>query len=730
MALAVFAAGSDILFRGTRRNSALDLMKQIIQDIRSGATTVKEIPEPLASPGRLVVAVMASAISAGTERFVVDLARKSLLGKARERPADVRRVLQKMRQEGIRTTLTQVSAKLNEPMPLGYSTAGIVLACGDGVVEFNPGDRVAAAAPHAAVVAVGRRLCARMPDNVTFEQASYTSIASIGLQGVRLAHATLGESVLVIGLGLIGQICVCLLKAQGCRVFGTDTDPSRLDLARTLGADAVATGSPLQSVKDFTGGAGIDAVVITAATDSNGPIEFAAEACRIKGRIVLVGVIGLDIPRPPFFRKELEFTVSYSMGPGRGEPFYEEKGIDYPVGHVRWTAQRNMQSVLELMSQGKLAVERLTSHHFPIDRAPEAYDLITTRREPFLGIVVDYGEPKLPTRRLNLSPARKPTVSFPGLSLIGAGNFARLVMLPLLSKISGLSWRGICTAKGVTAESTGRRNGFAFATTDSTQIWDDDATSAVFIATRHDLHAGLVIAGLRAGKHIFVEKPLCISEDELERIAACVEELGDGCPILTVGFNRRFSPGTVRLKSFFADIAPLSLSYRFAPPFLPPDHWTQDIEMGGGRIVGEACHAIDTCVAIAGSPPVRVYAESANSDDRVFITIRHQNGSASLISYQAGGDPAFPAERIEVIGPGRSAVLDAWQDGQLWSAGRCEKFNPQRDRGHAQEFVAFIDACRAGGPWPISWQDLYGVTSASLLAVRSLREGLPHPVRI
>ena len=716
-------------------------MKQILQDVRSGITSVKEIPDPLALPGQVLVAEICSAISAGTERYVVDLARKSLIGKARQRPQDVKRVLQKMRSEGIRTTLTQVSAKLNDPMPLGYSAAGIVLESGAGVQEFKPGDRVAAAAPHSGVASVGRNLCATIPDDVTYEQAAYTSIASIGLQGVRLAQANLGESVLVIGLGLIGQICVSLLKAQGCRVFGTDFDSSKLALARTLGADEVGTGSPLDAVMQFTAGAGVDAVVITAATDSNEPIEFAAEACRTRGRIVLVGVVGLQIPRPPFFKKEISFTVSSSFGPGRSDPMYEEKGIDYPSGFVRWTAQRNMQAVLHLMSQGKLPVEKLTSHRFPVDRASEAYDLITARREPFLGIILDYGEPQPPRRTLRLPhhglPSRDREGAV-GVSLIGAGNFARLVMLPALSEIAGadnresVSWRGICTAKGVTAESTGQRTGFEFATTETAEVLSDTATSAVFIATRHDLHSDLVIDALRAGKPVFVEKPLCITEADLERIAACIDELGESCPILTVGFNRRFAPGTARLKSFFEGSTPLSISYRFAPPFIPSDHWTQDPETGGGRIIGEACHAIDTCVAIAGSPPIKVYAESAaltgdlqTSDDRVFITLRHLNGSISSVSYQAGGDAAFPGERIEVIASGHSATLDAWDQGQLWTKGRSEKFSGGKNKGHRAEFSAFLAACRKGGAWPIPWDDIYGVTWASIHAVRSLREGTP-----
>jgi predicted dehydrogenase/threonine dehydrogenase-like Zn-dependent dehydrogenase len=696
-------------------------MKQIIQDVRSGATSVKEIPAPLVEPGHVLVAEAVSAISAGTERYVVDLAKASLIGKARQRPQDVKRVLAKMREEGIRTTLQQVSAKLNDPMPLGYSAAGIVVECGAGVQELKPGDRVAAAIPHAALAAIGRNLVARMPDSVTFEQASYTSIAAIGLQGVRLAKVSLGEIVVVIGLGLIGQMCVCMLKAQGCRVIGTDPDPSKRDLAMALGADGVAAGAP--GVSD------VDAVVITAATASNEPIEIAAEACRAKGRIVLVGVVGLNIPRPPFFMKELEFTVSSSLGPGRMDPVYEERGVDYPLGHVRWTAQRNMQAVLDLMAAGKLPVERLTTHRFKVDRASEAYDLITARKEPFLGVVIEYGEPEAPRRTVRLKAPAAAAGNL-GVSLIGAGNFARLVMLPMLSKMPGLAWRGICTAKGVTAENTGTRGGFEFATTDVEEILADKTTGVIFIATRHDLHAGLVTAALRAGKHVFVEKPLCIAASELAEITATVEELGAKCPMLTVGFNRRFAPAVGRLKSFFGATAPLTLSYRFAPPYIPKEHWTQDIEVGGGRIIGEACHAIDTCVAIAGSVPVKVYAESVGgaesletTDDRTAITIRHANGSVSIVSYQAGGDSGFPMERIEVLGRGRTAVVNNWQDGELWSKGKCEKFSAEK--GHRAEFAAFIEACRKGGDWPISWGDLRGVTWASIAAVESLREGAP-----
>jgi predicted dehydrogenase len=627
-------------------------------------------------------------------------------------------------------------AKLDEPMPLGYSTAGAVLERGRGVQAFQPGDRVAAAAPHAGVVAVGINLCARIPDEVSFEQAAYAPVGAIALEGVRLARLDLGERALVIGLGLIGQIVVCLLKAQGCRVFGTDLDAAKIDLARQLGADEVARGSPApDALRAFTGGHGVDAVIITAATQSNEPIELAAAAARVRGRVVLIGVVGLQIPRQPFFEKELEFTVSSSMGPGRFDPAYAEKGLDYPIGHVRWTVQRNMEAVLDLMAAGRLPVERLTSHRFPIDRATEAYDVITgARQEPFLGVLLEHPEaPPRPARRVALRRAPLCETGDIGVSLIGAGNFARLILMPVLDRVGGIRLRGLCTAKGMSAEHSGRGRGFQFATTDAGEIWGDPGTHAVLIATRHDLHAELVIAALRAGKHVLVEKPLCIRLDELSAIARCVDELGERCPALMVGYNRRFAPATGRLREMFAGVRPLSISYRFSAPPIPADHWTQDEDIGGGRIVGEATHAIDACVALTGSTPARVYAESvggaaglAITDDRVFITLRHHDGSVSCVSYQSGGDRALPAERIEIFGGGKVAVLDGWDTLELWADGRVARERAGKDRGHHAELEAFFQACR-DGRWPIPWEHLLGVAEASLLAVRSLREGFPEP---
>ena len=493
----------------------------------------------------------------------------------------------------------------------------------------------------------------------------------------------------------------------------------------------VALGGNADDIRSFAGGFGVDSVVITAATESNGPIELAAEVCRPKGRIVLVGVAGLNIPRPPFFQKEMQFTVSSSLGPGRNDTLYEEKGIDYPIGFARWTAQRNMQAVLELMAAGKLLVEKLTTDRLPIERAPEAYDLITGGKERYLGIVLEYPEaPEKPARRVDFA-ARKASGE-PGFSLVGAGNFARLVMLPALDAAGGFRWRGICTAKGMSAEHTGRTKGFAFATTDLEEVLSDAETSTVLVATRHDLHAATVMRALRAGKNVFVEKPLCITPDELFEIEALLRELGEKAPLLMVGFNRRFAPASDELRKHFDGVTPLSISYRFAPGPIPPEHWTQDEEVGGGRIVGEACHPLHLCIAFAGSRPVKVHAESVakvggvqTTDDRVFITMRHENGSISSVSYQAGGDKAFPGERIEVFGGGRVGTVDQWGDIELWQGGHRKARNGGRDKGHRAEFRELVRAVREGGAWPIPWEEIRGATWASLAAVQSLRTGEP-----
>jgi predicted dehydrogenase/threonine dehydrogenase-like Zn-dependent dehydrogenase len=708
-------------------------VQQVIHDIQGGRTRVVDVPVPIAAPGTVVVATGASVISAGTERYVLQLAQSSLLSKARQRPDHVRRILQKLREQGLVQTATQVRAKLQEPLALGYSAAGTVLACGRGVHDLKVGERVAVAGAHAAAIAVGRNLCARLPDDVDFEQGAYAPLGAIALQGVRLAHVELGSTVLVIGLGLLGLIAVGLLRSQGCRVAGVDIDTTKFDLARAFGADDTVTPTEADRLARLAGPFGFDAVIITAASRDNTSIEVAAEAVRTRGRVVAVGLIGLDVPREPFYHKEAELVVSHSLGIGRGDSRYEHSAEDYPIGQARWTVRRNIEAVVGAISSGALPVAQLTTHRFAVEGAARAYELVTRRSEPYLGVVLTYDgvAAQAPVRVISLRSAQHTSGAL-RVSLIGAGNFARLVLLPKLSVMRDISLRGICTAKGLTARETGDRYGFAYAASDVNDILKDPDTDAVLIATRHNLHAELAVAALRAGKHVLVEKPLCLDLDELDTIDRCVEELGARCPIVMVGFNRRFAVGMRRLKALFRDVHPLVLHYRFAVPELPPDSWVHDDTVGGGRLVGEACHAIDASCALVGSSPIRVFAECAapsghlaRADDRVLITMRHVDGNLSSVSYVAGGDRSAPAERIEIVGGGRTAVLEGWERLTLWQGNRQKREKLPRDKGHEGALEAFVAAARTGGVWPVSWPDIRASALATLLAVRSIEEGQP-----
>ncbi|MGQ0633599.1 MAG: bi-domain-containing oxidoreductase [Planctomycetaceae bacterium] len=708
-------------------------MQQVLQDIREGRLSVWNVPAPAVRPGEVLIANACSLISAGTEKMALDLARKSLLGKARERPDHVRRVLEKVRNEGLLSTIRQVREKLDSPMSMGYSSAGTVLACGAGVQEFKPGDRVASNGPHAEVVSVPRRLCARIPEQVTFEQAAYTVLAAIALQGVRLSQLRLGEWAFVIGLGLVGQLTVGLLKAAGCRIIGVDPDEEKCALALQMGADVSRPALAGQDVEELTGGLGADAVIITASTKSNGPIELAASAVRQKGRVVLVGVVGLELDRRPFYFKEAEFVVSCSYGPGRYDPDYEDRGHDYPAAYVRWTEQRNLQAVLDLLATGRLDVAPLTSHRFPIERAEEAYGLIERGTESYLGIILtfDSSTEARTNRRISLRPAATPNGKVP-VGVLGAGNFARMVLLPAIRECDTLHPAVLCTAGGVSAMHSGGKCGFETATTDERAVFADPAIQAIFSATRHDQHARQVVSAVRQGKPIFVEKPLCLTLEELREIDEALEAAP--APLVMVGFNRRFAPASESVRKFFAAVpSPLTVSIRFNSGPVDPDEWVQQDQVGGGRIIGEACHAIDLATYLVGAHPVRVFAESiggaqapAISDDQCFLTLRHANGSISSIAYLAGGDKVYPKERIEVFGGGRIAVIDDFRSVTTCVDGRTrhEKCKPQ-DKGHRAEVRAFANAVREGGPAPIPWAELRGVTLASILAVRSLREGLP-----
>ncbi|MBL8848226.1 MAG: bi-domain-containing oxidoreductase [Planctomycetaceae bacterium] len=716
-------------------------MQQLLQNIRDGKLSLARIPDPLVQPGELLIANSASVVSAGTEKMVMDLAKKSLLGKARERPDHVRRVLEKVRNEGLLTTIRQVREKLDSPMSMGYSSAGIVLACGAGVQDYKPGDRVASNGPHAELVSIPRNLCARVPDRVPFDQAAFAVLGAIAMQGARLAETGLGETVFVIGLGLIGQLAVSILNAAGCRVIGTDLDAAKCELAMRMGAELARPNLSAQHVADATRGLGADAVVITASTQSNGPIELAASAVRQKGRVVLVGVVGLELDRRAFYFKETEFVVSCSYGPGRYDADYEERGRDYPAAYVRWTEQRNIQSVLDLMARGKLDVTPLISHRYAIERATDAYAMIESGSEPYLGIVIEYpsiaARVQQPAIRLGNNAQPKATDK-PAIGVLGAGNFARMVLLPALAQTGKLRLATLCTPGGVSAATVGAKLEFEQATTDEDALFADPDLSAIVSITRHDQHARHVLKAIRAGKHVFVEKPLCLTIEELEEIEAALVAAGSAAPVVMVGFNRRFSPAAKQVKRVFADVGtPLTISVRFNAGAIPADHWTQDDAEGGGRIVGEACHGIDLATYLAGSPPVRVYAESVGgtgeaggapgiTDDQCFITLRHANGSISNIAYLAGGDKAFPKERVEVFGGGRVAVIDDFRSVTTCVRGKTKRTKlAGQDKGHQAEVDAFARSISEGGEPPITWGDLRGVSLAAILAVRSLREGSP-----
>lgn len=686
----------------------------------------------MVTKGHVLIANRASVISAGTEKMIMNLAQRTLLGKARERPDHVRRVVQKLRNEGLIQTIQQVREKLDEPLAMGYSSSGIVIACGEDVQEFKPGDRVASNGPHAEIVCVSKNLCAKVHGDTKFEAAAFAVIGSIALHGIRLSRCSLGDRVLVIGLGLVGQLTVSLLNAMGCRVIGTDLDEDKCALALSAGADHASPRLAAATIEDMTEGAGVDAVLITASTKSNEPIDLAIESVRKKGRVVLVGVVGLELDRRPFYFKEAEFVVSCSYGPGRYDPCYEVQGHDYPRAYVRWTEQRNIQAVLDLMAAGKLDVSPLISHRFDFDNAADAYRVIENGSVNYLGIVLAYPDPSDTRSRQQTIRLRKPSDgSATAVGVLGAGNFARMVLLPSLSRIPSIRPKTICSIGGVSAGHTGRKLEFEQATTDVDAVFDDAGIDVVFVLTRHDQHAHQVVRALKADKHVFVEKPLCLTIGELHEIDTA---LAKSSSLLMVGFNRRFAPATQIIRNFFADShSPRTVTIRFNAGHIPADHWTQDDVLGGGRIIGEACHAIDLATYLCGAVPVKVYAESVGgadadeiTDDQCHITLRHANGSISHVAYVSSGDKAYPKERIEVFGGGRVAAIDDYRSVTTCSSGKLatKRFRAQ-DKGHTNEVIAFLNAIREGRESPICWRDIYAVSLASILAVRSLREGVP-----
>ena len=717
-------------------------MKQVLQNRKTGRPFVGEVPVPALQRGRVLVRTVASLISAGTERAAVELVSKGLVQEARQRPDLVKAVVAKVKNEGLLNTFASVRDKMATSQALGYSAAGIVAAVADDVSEFQIGDRVACAgvgfASHAEVLSVPKNLCVHLPEGVSFESGAYGTLGAIALQGVRLAEPTLGESVVVIGLGLVGQLTVQLLKANGCRVFGLDLDQSRVALALELGADKamISNDEAAREIELWTRGHGADAVLITAATDSNQPIELAARVSRLKGRVIVVGMTGMDIPRQPFFSRELKLIISMSYGPGRYDPEYEDRGHDYPLPYVRWTEKRNIESFLELTAEKRINVERLTTHRFPIAEADRAYQLISgDLQEPNLGVILNYDPEAEVTRKISLgaAPAVRKSEKSIVLGLIGAGGYVPAMLLPHF-KTEGVEFRSIATASGISAHDVGKRFGFAYAVSSAEEVVDDANVNLVVIGTRHDTHAELARKALERNKHVFVEKPLALDDEQLE---AVLEAASNSSGKLMVGFNRRFSPFAQRAKEFFSGReTPLSIVYRVNAGRIPKEHWTQNAEEGGGRIVGEVCHFVDLMQFLTGAPPVSVFAEaiSAKSSrivdaDSVFITLRFADGSNGAVAYLSEGDKSLPKERVEIFGVGRVFVLDDFRRATLYKDGREEQVTLKaQDKGQQAQVRAVCESVLGGGAAPISVDELAATTRATFRVLDSLRER--HPTEI
>lgn len=709
-------------------------MKQIIQSYKNGAMLLEEIPSPACPAGFVKVRTTASLVSAGTEKLMTSLAKKSLVGKARSRPDLVRRTLQKMQQEGVISTLQQVRSRLDSPVPLGYSCAGVVLEVGSGVDDLVVGQRVACAgagyANHAEENVVPRNLCVAVSDNVADDEAAFSTVAAIALQGVRQLDPTLGERIAVIGLGLVGQITCQLLVANGCRVMGSDFDAHKRELATRLGLErAVAPAELAQAALDFTAGYGADGVIVAASTPSNQPLIDAAEISRLKGRVVAVGLVGMDVPRDDYYRKELDLRLSMSYGPGRYDPSYEEGGADYPFAYVRWTEQRNMEAFLDLVARRRVDVHSLVTHRVAFHEALSAYELMEEGREPYVGIVLEYGtgprEVATSTVALGQSgrvrPAHELVVGF-----LGAGAFARNVLLPALARVDGVVLHTLCSQRGISSVHYGRKLGFRNASTAEEDVYASDEINAVLIATRHGDHGRQVLAGFERGKHVYVEKPLCLDRVELDTIRQASAQVQS---VLQVGFNRRFAPAIVRIADHVGGRGPLQMIYRVNAGRLPVDHWTRDPEAGGGRIVGEVCHFVDTCMHLAGARPATVEASAASlgrsdlpDDDAITVTVRFENGSIATIVYTALGSPSLEKEYLEVFADGAAARLTNFRELVLYGSRGARKVSRlNRSKGFVEELEQFAGAAR-GIREPVPVAQWFDSMDATFAIVESLRE--------
>ena len=705
-------------------------MIHLLQSLADGSTQLVDVPVPAATGVSLVVESHASVVSVGTERMLVDFGRASWLDKARRQPDKVRQVLDKVRTDGLAPTLGAVRAKLDAPIPIGYCQAGVVVETGPRVERFAPGDRVVTNGPHAEYVRVPHTLAAHIPDGVTFETAAFTPLAAIGLQGLRLAAPTLGETVVVYGLGVIGLLTVQLARANGCEVIGIDRDSARLSLAERFGARTISASEGIdvaRGVLDLTAGDGADAVLLTLATDEDAPVQAAAAMSRKRGRIVLVGVTGLQLRRDDFYRKELSFQVSCSYGPGRYDPMHEEQGVDYPRGFVRWTEGRNFEAVLALMADGRLDPMPLVTHRFDIADAAKAYDVVAGA-EPSLGIVLRYPEraavaPGL-TRSVVLR-ADEPPAGQGIVGWIGSGNFASRVLIPAFSK-AGATMHTLASSGGVSAAVVGRREGFRRATTDPDTLLTNELIDTIVVTTRHDTHASWARRALEAGKHVFVEKPLALDHDEVDRVE---QTLARSDALLCVGFNRRYAPMAVRAReSLRGRTAPLVVDILVNAGAIPRDHWTQRADEGGGRIVGEAVHFIDLARFFVGAPitslQVKTAGEQRALEDVASLQMGFADGSIASIRYLSNGHRAFPKERVELFSDGSVIRIDNWRTMRGWGkAGVTTHVPHAQDKGHGALAAAFVRAVRGSGPPPIPVEEILEVSRWAILGGKLASHG-------
>lgn len=704
-------------------------MKQILQNLGNGETELVEVPCPNVKNGHYLIQTTRSLISSGTERMLLDFGKANYIEKAKQQPDKVRMVLEKIKTDGLLPTIDAVRSRLNESIPMGYCNVGRVIELDSQTgSRFNAGDRVVSNGPHAENVSVAKNLIAKIPDGVSDEEAAFTIIGSIALQGIRLAQPTLGETFIVTGLGLVGQIAVQLLLANGCNVIGIDFDSKRCELAETFGAvtvDLSQGADPLEYANSYTHETGVDGVLITADTRSSDPVHQAAQMCRKRGRIVLVGVTGLELNRADFYEKELSFQVSCSYGPGRYDLQYEEKGHDYPIGFVRWTEQRNFVAVLDLMAAGKLKVNSLITHRYLLKDVLGAYEMIAEGQEPYMGILIEYPvktekEASKPALTITLEENRVTQKESPVTAgILGAGNFTKQIFLPVLLK-SGVGLKTIASSKGVSGTQLAKKFRIENSTTDANKVFADKGINCVFITTRHDTHYQYVMESIKSGKHIFVEKPLCLSLDQLQMIRKAWNdaELDENQLRLMVGFNRRFAPHIIKMKEFLDRVKePKSIIITVNAGQIPADHWTQDHSIGGGRIIGEACHFIDLLRFLIGSPIQNSRIDKLESGvrDTVSINLQFKDGSIGAIHYFSNGNRGFPKERIEAFTAGRILQLNNFKTlrGFGWPGFKGMKLWKQ-DKGHGAGINAFIKSIKDQSDSPIAIDEIFEVMETTL----------------